>query len=84
MIKAIKQNTAVGKEGKIEIYAPELPEGENIEVIILVNSIPEDTTEYLLSTEANKQQLLEAMERVKNQENLVVFSQEEWHEKYSI
>jgi antitoxin YefM len=84
MIKAIKQNTAAGKDGKIEIYTPELPEGENIEVIILVNSIPKDTTEYLLSTEANKQQLLEAMERVKNQDNLVVFSQEEWHEKYSI
>ncbi len=68
----------------IKHHAPELPEGENIEVIILVNSVPKNTTEYLLSTEANKQQLLEAMERVKNEESLVVFSQEEWHDKYSI
>lgn len=84
MIKAIKQNTAVGKAGKIEIYAPELSEGENIEVIILVNSINEDTTDYLLSTSANKQQLLEAIERVENEDNLVVISEKEWHEKYSI
>ncbi|MBP0013565.1 MAG: hypothetical protein J7545_22280 [Roseofilum sp. SBFL] len=84
MIKAIKHNTAVGKSGKIEVYAPELPEGQNIEVIILVDSVTEDTTEYLFSTEANKKQLLEAMERVEKEEGLVVITEQEWHEKYSI
>jgi len=55
-----------------------------IEVIILVDSVTEDTTEYLFSTQANKKQLLEAMGRVEKEEGLVVITEQEWHEKYSI
>jgi antitoxin YefM len=84
MIQAVKQKTIVGKDGEIKLNTPQFPEGTAIEVIILVNSNLEDTTEYLFSTQANQKQLLEAIERVKNQENLVVFSEKEWHEKYSI
>jgi len=84
MIQAVKQQTIVGKGGEIKLNTPQFPEGTAIEVIILVNSIPEDTTEYLLSTQANQKELSEAIERVENQENLVVFSEKEWHEKYSI
>ncbi len=38
MIKAIKQTGTVDKEGKIEVYSPELQEGTEVEIIILVNS----------------------------------------------
>ena len=83
MIKAVKQKGIVGKQGKIEVQSSELLEGTEVEIIILIPSSQTDTTEYLLSTEANRQELLSAMERVEKQENLVSISSEEWHEKYS-
>lgn len=83
MIQAVKQIVMVGKEGKIEINAPELPEGTEVEIIILVKSSESDTTEYLLSSEANRQKIFEAISRVKNRENLQVITPDTWHEKYS-
>ncbi|MCY7331247.1 MAG: hypothetical protein LH649_01005 [Pseudanabaena sp. CAN_BIN31] len=44
MVTAIKQMGTVGKDGKIELYTPELLEGTQVEVILLVNS--QDETEY--------------------------------------
>ena len=84
MIKAIKQTGTVDKEGKIEVYSPELQEGTEVEIIILVNSPEPDTTEYLLSKKANEKELLEAIERVEKREGLITITPEEWHEKYSI
>jgi antitoxin YefM len=84
MIKAAKQKGIVGKQGKIEIRTPELPEGTEVEIIVLVPSSEEDATEYLLSTDANRRELLEAIERVNNQDNIVIMSSEEWHEKYCL
>jgi antitoxin YefM len=84
MIQAVKQKTIVGKNGEIKLNTSQIPEGTAIEVIILVDSIPEDTTEYLLSTKANQKELSEAIERVKNKEDLVVISEADWYEKYSI
>lgn len=84
MIKAIKQKGIVNKDGKIEVQSPELQEGTEVEVIILVTFSEADTTEYLLSTEANKRDLLEAMERVEKKEGLINIPSEEWNEKYSI
>lgn len=82
-MKAVKQKGIVGKQGKIEVYSTELDEGTEVEIIILIPSPEIDTTDYLLSTEANRQELLEAMERVEKRENLVSISSEEWNEKYS-
>lgn len=82
MIKAAKQKGIVGKQGKIEIQTPELPEGTEVEIIVLVSAPEVDTTEYLLSTDANRRELLEAIERVNNQDSLVIITPEEWHEKY--
>jgi antitoxin YefM len=82
MVTAIKQFGIVGKDGKIELHAPELAEGTAIEVILLVES--QDETEYLLSTKANRDRLLAAIANVERGENLVSFSAEEWHEKYHI
>lgn len=82
MVTAIKQFGIVGKDGKIELHAPELVEGTAIEVILLVES--QDETEYLLSTKANRDCLLAAIANVESGENLISFSAEEWHEKYHI
>lgn len=86
MIKAVKKKTLVGEKGKIEIQSSELKEGTEVEIIILIPCVESqlDTTEYLLSTQANRRELLEALERVENKENLVHISSEEWHDKYSV
>jgi antitoxin YefM len=84
MINGIKQRSVVGKDGKIEIASSELPEGTSVEVIVLVDSLELDETEYLLASAANRQQLLQAIEQAKRPENRVVISAEEWHEKYSV
>jgi antitoxin YefM len=79
MINGIKQHGVVGKNGKIEIES-ELPEGTAVEIIVLVESAASamsDETDYLLSTEANRQQLLEAIESANAPENLVVITPEE-------
>ncbi len=67
-----------------EITTSELEEGTEVEIIILADSEERSTIDYLLSTESNRKQLLEAIERVEKRENLVVISPETWHEKYSI
>ncbi len=84
MMRAVKQSGVVGKAGKIEINAPELSEGTEVEIIILVETNLSDTTQQLLSTEANRHHLFEAIKRVEKKENLVLISPEEWHEKYSL
>jgi len=79
MVTAIKQMGTVGKDGKIELYTPELLEGTQVEIILLVNS--QDETEYLLSTSANRKRLLDAVSNIEKGEGLVTISAEEWREK---
>jgi antitoxin YefM len=61
MITGIRQKTVVGEGGKIEFSSAELPTGTRVEVIVLVESEGQDATEYLLSTEANRNHLLQAL-----------------------
>ena len=84
MITGIRQKTVVGEGGKVEIVSPELPPGTVVEVIVVVEPVEPDTTEYLLSTEANRKHLLEAIENVEKRENLVVMTPEEWDAKYRL
>ena len=84
MLTGIKQHGIVGKDGKIEIQTSDIPEGTAVEIIVLIEQGEQDTTDYLLSTEANRHQLLEAIDRAENPDNLVVIAPEEWHEKYRI
>lgn len=84
MINGIKQRGVVGKNGKIEIQTSELPEGTEVEIIVLVDSEPQDETEYLMSIESNRSKLLDAIKRAENPDNLVVITPEEWNEKYRI
>jgi len=62
MLTGIRQKTVVGEGGKIEFLSPELPSGMLVEVIVLVEPEEQDTTEYLLSTEANRSHLLQALQ----------------------
>ena len=82
MVTAIKQIGTVGKDGKIELYTPNLVEGTEVEVILLINS--QNETEYLLSDSANRRSLLDALSSIEKGEGLVKISAEEWHEKYCI
>ena len=75
MVTAIKRMGTVGKDGKIELYTPELMEGTKVEVILLVDR--QDETEYLLSNAANAKRLLDAIANVENSEGLVTISAEE-------
>jgi antitoxin YefM len=84
MISGIKQQSIVGKNGKIEIPSIDLPEGTIVEVIILVESPTIDETDYLLSTPANKDHLLQSLESIKNSNNLIVITPNEWNEKYHV
>ncbi len=61
MLTGIREKTVVKENGMVEISAPDLPIGTEVEVIVLVEEEEMDTTEYLLSTEANRKHLERAM-----------------------
>ena len=61
MLTGIRQKTVVGEGGKIAFLSPELPSGKLVEVIVLVEPEEQDATKYLLSTEANRNHLLQAL-----------------------
>jgi antitoxin YefM len=84
MIDAIKHQSIVGKGGRIEIASSQLPEGTRVEVIVLVESAEQDETDYLLSSTANRTQLLRAIDQANDPANRVVISSKEWHEKYRV
>jgi antitoxin YefM len=70
MITAIREKVVVKEGGKIEILSPEFEIGKEFDVIILAEN-EADTTEYLLSTKANREHLLNALEVARNHENLI-------------
>lgn len=94
MLSGIRRHAIVGKDGKIEIPASDLAEGTLVEVIVLVEQVDEeesnrrlisqDTTTYLLSTEANRHQLMSAIQNIETKTNLVRFTPEEWNEEYNL
>jgi antitoxin YefM len=61
MIAGIRQKAIVGAFGKVEITAPDLPVGTLVDVIVLVEPGEQDTTDYLLSSEANRSHLMQAL-----------------------
>lgn len=69
MITEIREKTVVKEGGKIEISSPDLPIGTEVEVVVLVGK--QDTTEYLLSSEANRRHLEQAMRDAENPEKLI-------------
>ena len=71
MIVGIRQKTVVGKGGKIELLSSELSSGTPVEVIVLVEPEEQDTTEYLLSTEANRSHLRQALHDLHDSSNYI-------------
>ncbi len=61
MITGIREKTIVKENGMVEVSALDLPIGTEVEVIVLVEEEEQDTTEYLLSTEANRRHLEQSM-----------------------
>ncbi|MFM7572845.1 MAG: hypothetical protein ACKO4S_06860 [Snowella sp.] len=70
-MNALKYRTTI-KNGQLDLPNLDLPEGTVIEAILLmVESSEGDETDYLLSTEANRQYLKEAIESLKNPQNYI-------------
>ncbi len=70
MLKSLRKKMVVDEDGRIAINSPELHRGDKVEVIVLVNP-EEDETEYLLSTEANRLHLREALQQLDNKKNYI-------------
>ena len=61
MITGIRQKTVVKDDGRIEIPSSKLPPGTTVEVIVFIDLEEEDTTDYLLSREANREHIYQAL-----------------------
>jgi len=66
MLTGIREKTVVQEGGKIEILSSDLPTGARVEVIVFIDFEEQDTTDYLLSKEANRAHLYQALEDLKD------------------
>lgn len=71
MITGIRKRVIVGEGGKVEITSTELPTGILVDVIILPEPTEQDTTEYLLSTEANRNHLRQALQDLEKSQSYI-------------
>ncbi|CAC5343650.1 conserved hypothetical protein [Planktothrix rubescens CCAP 1459/22] len=75
-MNTLKYKTTI-KNGKLDLPSLDLPsldlpEGTVVEAILLIGKSTEtDETDYLLSTEANRHHLKEAVESLKHPENYI-------------
>lgn len=76
MITGIREKTIVKENGMVEISALDLPIGTEVEVIVWVDE-EQDETEYLLSSEANRKSLEEALEELKYPEKFISINLED-------
>lgn len=83
MITEIRERITVLPGGRIEIPTSPFDEGIEVDVIIRRNPAPEemDATEYLLSTEANRKRMDEALEELKHPENFSPLDMEEYERR---
>lgn len=81
MLTGIRERTIVNADGKVEIFAPDLAVGTEVEVIVLVDE-EMDETEYLLSTEANRKHLEEALKELEHPENFIKVSVEDLENRW--
>ena len=77
MITGIREKTIVKEGGMVEVFAPSFAVGTEVEVLVLIEE-EQDTTEYLLSTEANREHLEKALEDSKYLDRLVYIDMEEF------
>ncbi|MGI8786623.1 MAG: hypothetical protein ACR2HG_02525 [Pyrinomonadaceae bacterium] len=71
MLTGIREKAIVKENGIVQISAPDLEVGTEVEVLVLVEEKEMDATDYLLSTEANRKNLEQALEELKHPENFV-------------
>jgi antitoxin YefM len=71
MIVGVRQKVVVGQDGKIELSSPALPQGALVDVIVLLEPEEQDETEYLLSTDANRCHLLQALRELDDSSNYI-------------
>lgn len=72
-MNAIKYR-AIVKNGRLDMPIINLPEGTIVEAILLIeqeSQIDIDETAYLLSTEANRRNLIEGLEELKQPQNYI-------------
>lgn len=70
-MNAFKYRVTV-KNGQLDLPLLDLPEGTIVEAILLVEEKTEtDETDYLLSTEANRRHLIEALQELKQPDNYI-------------
>jgi antitoxin YefM len=79
MITAIREH-AVIRNGVIQLPEIDYPDGTEVEVIVLVDR-EMDETDYLLSTEANRERMYKALEELKHPENFVSLDLEKYEER---
>ena len=77
MITEIREKTVVRHGGKIEISSPDLTEGTEVEVVVLVER-EMDTTEYLLSSEANREHLMRSLRDLEDSEKRIYIDIDEY------
>lgn len=83
MSEVITQHTIAGRNGQIHIPYSSFPEGAWVKVSVTLSPTPNEMA-YLLSTSAKRQYLKEAIANLESGKNTVVFSPEEWNEKYNL
>ncbi len=77
MITSIRGRTTVKNGGRVEISASGLDDGTEVEVLIfLANEM--DETEYLLSTEANRERLFRAVRNLDDKERRISIDLDEY------
>ena len=83
MIGTIRERTVVKNGGRIEISSSELIDGSEVEVWVLLTDGEEemDATAYLLSTEANRKRMEEALEELKQPENFIPLDMAEYEKR---
>ena len=60
----------VKEGGTVEVPAPDFAVGTEVQVMVWVEEEEMNTTEYLLSTEANREHLFQSMRDAENPEKL--------------
>ncbi|MEO6052110.1 MAG: hypothetical protein ABIP78_12375 [Pyrinomonadaceae bacterium] len=83
MIGTIRERTIVKNGGRIEISSSELIDGSEVEVwVLLTDGVEEmEATDYLLSTEANRKRMEEALEELKQPENFIPLDMAEYEKR---
>ena len=81
MITEIRERIVVLPGGRIEIPKSPFDEGLEVDVVVRRNEIAEmDATDYLLSTEANRERMELALDELKHPENFIPLDMKEYEE----